>query len=78
MSQIRFLGGPWDGMAIPWGGESNLPGQLALTKPPAGIPSQREPLANGGTHLYNLDTDAIGRFYRYVGRTSTEHRRRDP
>jgi hypothetical protein len=70
MSQIRFVGGPWDGMKMPWGDEFPLPERLAMTKTSARIPSTHGPVSNGRAYLYDLESDDAGRFYRYVGRTA--------
>jgi hypothetical protein len=66
--EIRFLGGPKDGMTIPWNSIDPLPPQIFMPidgaqAPPAFRGSKAAP------HRYVLGTDETGeRLYRYDGR----------
>ena len=67
MPQVRFIGGPWDGMKMPWGDTFPLPERLAMDKVPQGSSRQYDPVPNGGAHLYDLDSDEAEPLYRYAG-----------
>ncbi len=66
LGEVRFVGGPWDGMKVPWDDEP-LPEHVALQKTPQGVSVVSTPQ---GEHVYDLASDEAGRIYLYAGHES--------